>query len=68
MSERQLNRTQNQHTEAVNPGTEPTGDATLSDLRATADRLLGIADKAFEQIRTEDSEAHIRRHRQRGGQ
>ena len=40
----------------------------LGEMRASAERLLGIADSAFERIRSQDSRQHLLRHRQRGGQ
>lgn len=63
--ERQRPQTQRQH---PGGGDEPDEGESLEEMRAAADRLLGIADAAFERIRSEDSQAHLARHRQRGGQ
>ena len=47
---------------------KPSTENSLATARANADRILNIADSAFEQIRSEDSREHVFRHRQRGGQ
>jgi len=68
MSERQRNQNQQQRRNPPDSGGGPEANEELAGTRADAERLLGIADDAFERIRSADSLEHVLRHRQRGGQ
>ena len=68
MTERQRNLNQQQRSNPQGSDADPGDDGELAGMRANASRLLGIADDAFERIRSEDSLDHVFRHRQRGGQ
>ena len=67
MNDRQRVRHQ-QQPDSGGPDTGSAGAGNLPALRASANRILDVADNAFEQIRSEDSREHVFRHRQRGGQ
>lgn len=68
MADTQRTRQRAEPSGAAGPENNAEPDGTLVSMRASAERILDIADNAFERIRSGDSRDHLRRHRQRGGQ